>query len=104
MLLLVGIPLLIAAMFGFVFIVSVVVGLVLLRTRFRRFAPFVLFVPTLAAVFAVVFAWPTAFLIERAHPDCGYFPLLLGFPIGALFGLSIGFIPALLVRNRMRTQ
>ncbi len=102
MLLLVGIPLLLVAMFAFVFIVSLIVGFVLLRSRHRRLAPFFFFVPTLASAFAVAFAWPTAFLLHRLNPDAGYFSMFLGFPIGAVFGLCIGFIPALLVRRRMR--
>jgi len=98
-----GIPLLIAAMFAVLFVLSLVVGLVLLPTRFRRLAPFFLFVPTLAAAFAVGFAWPTAYILDHADPNGGYFRLLLGFPIGALFGLCIGMVPALLVRRRMGT-
>jgi hypothetical protein len=104
MLLLAGIPLLIVAMFAGVFIFSVVIGLVLLRSRFRSLAPFVLFLPTLGAAFAVVFAWPTAYILDRVHPNGAYFRLLLGFPIGAMFGLCIGLVPALLVKRRMRTE
>ena len=104
MLVLVGIPLLLVAMFAFVFIVSLVVGFVLLRSRHRRVAPFFFFVPTFASACAVVFAWPTAYLLDRADPNGGYFRLLLGFPIGAAFGLCVGLIPALLVRRRMRIQ
>ena len=102
MLVLVGIPLALVAIFAFVFVVSLIVGFVLLRSRHRRSAPFFLFIPTLASACAIVFAWPTAYVLDWVNPNGGYLRLLLGFPIGALFGSCSGLIPALLIRRRMR--
>ena len=104
MLVLVGIPLLIAAMLAAVFVVSLIIGFVLLRSRRRRLAPFFFFVPTFASGFAVLFAWPVAYLINRSDPEADYFRLLLGFPIGALCGLCVGLIPAFVMRRVMKSE
>lgn len=104
MLVLVGIPLLLVTFFGCTFLVSLIAGFVLLRSRHRRFAPFFLFVPTFASVLAVLFAWPGAYLILELYPNADYFQLLLGFPIGALFGACLALIPTFVMLGRMNRE
>jgi hypothetical protein len=104
MLVLVGIPLLLVTIFGCIFLGSLITGFVLLRSRHRQFAPFFLFLPTFASVFAVLFAWPAAYLIGELYPDAGYFQLLLGFPIGAVFGGLLALIPTLIMLSKMKNE
>jgi hypothetical protein len=108
MLLLLGIPLLLIAMFAVIFVISLIVGFILLRSRRRRLAPFFFFVPTFAAEFAILLACETFYLTSQtsqiADPDAEYFRALLGFPIGAFFGLCVGLIPALVLRRVMTSE
>ena len=104
MLVLVGIPLVLVAMFALLFVVGLVLGFILLRTRYRLLAPFFFFVPTFASALAVLLAWPVAYLLDRADPQGGYFRLLLGFPIGAFCGSCLGLIPAFVMRRVMKRE
>ena len=104
MLVLVGIPLLLVVLSAFLFIASIILGFVLLRTRHRLLAPFLFFVPTFGSAFAVLLAWPVAYLLDRADPQGGYFRLLLGFPIGAFSGSCLGLIPACVMRRVMKHE
>jgi hypothetical protein len=104
MLVFVGIPLILVAIFAVVFIGSLVSGFILLRTRYRLLAPFFFFVPTFGSALAVLLAWPVAYLLDRANPQGGYFRLLLGFPIGAFSGSCLGLIPAFVMRRVMRRE
>jgi hypothetical protein len=104
MFVLVGIPLLLVAVSACLFVASLILGFVLLRTRHRLLSPFLFFVPTFGSAFAVLLAWPVAYLLDRADPQGGYFRLLLGFPVGAFSGSCVGLIPAFVMRRVMKRE
>jgi hypothetical protein len=88
---------------GVIFLGSFIIGIVLcFMDRLRPVAPFVLFIPSMAALGAAVGSWGLGYLAYQ-HDSMSVLPLwawLIGFPAGAALGFSIGLGLALLTRKR----
>jgi hypothetical protein len=86
-----------------IFLGSFVSGVVLcFIDRLRPAAPFVLFIPTLAALGATAGSWGLGYLAYEHDPMSvlPFWAWLLGFPAGAVLGFVIGLGLALLIRKR----
>ena len=99
---------LITVVLGLVLLACLVAGIALCFVRGIRFvAPFLLFVPTLAALGAGGGSWGLGFLAYKAYPMSvlPFWGYVLGLPIGAGVGLLVGFGFAYpLSRSFMRTK
>src|ERR1700726_3132181 len=86
-----------------IFVGSFVTGIVLcFMDRLRPVAPFVLFIPSLAALGAAVGSWGLGYLAYQ-HDSMSVLPFwawLIGFPAGAALGFVSGLGLALLTRKR----